>query len=461
LLDQLADLLYQRRFTPAIIRNYVSWVRRYIFFHHVRHPGAMGIPEVAAFLDYLAGPGEATLFEMAEAGQALRFLYDVMLEKSLGEWPWPQGLPQVQGATAMPAAPPRLLEQMRQLLRVRRYARRTEDCYVDWARRYILFHNKQHPAALGKGEVGRFLTDLAANGQVTASTQNQALNALLFLYQQVLEIPLGRLDFLKATRPGRLPVVLSRGEVKRVLDAVVGGDGLFRLMVALLYGAGLRLLECCRLRVQDVDLPRGQLLVRGGKGDKDRVVPLPHSLRVEVGRRVETRGITHQQDLAQGVDWVELPNALARKYPGAVRQLGWQFLFAGRRRSRDPRTGNVGRHHVHESLVQRAVSQARTRAGVAKRVSPHVFRHSFATHLLEQGHDVRTVQQLLGHKDANTTMIYLHVMEKGVAGVRSPLDLLDGLCPEEVAAAVNATRRLGSVVGPAATPGSLTAARAR
>ena len=371
----------------------------------------------------------------------------MLLEQRLPEWPWPQGLPTVQTIAAPPGTPPKLLEQMRALLRVRRYARSTEDCYVEWARRYILFHNKQHPAALGKGEVGRFLTDLAANGQVSASTQNQALHALLFLYQQVLEIPLGWLDFLKATRPGRLPVVLSRGEVKSVLDEIQGGEGLYLLMVSLLYGAGLRLLECCRLRVQDVDLARGQLLVRGGKGDKDRVVPLPRSLRAELGQRVEARRLLLQQDLAQGVDWVELPNALARKYPGAVRQLAWQFLFAGSRLSRDPRTGNRGRHHVHESLVRRAVGEARARAGIVKRVSPHVFRHSFATHLLERGIDIRTVQQLLGHKDLETTMIYTHVTEQGVANTPSPLDWLDELHPAEVCAAIDATRALNGQVG--------------
>jgi integron integrase len=438
LLDRLAVALHRRRFTPAVTRNYVRWVRCYIVHHQLRHPNELGVSEVAAFLEHLAGPGRATLFEIAEAGLALRFLYDMFLEKPLPEWPWPQGVPEVQVPAVPPGTPPKLLEQMRQLLRVRRYARRTEDCYVDWARRYILFHHKQHPAALDAGAVARFLTDLAANGQVTGSTQNQALHALFFLYQQVLEIPLGWLDYVKATRPSRLPVVLSRCEVKAVLAEVQGGGGLYRLMASLLYGSGLRLLECCRLRVQDVDLERGQLLVRGGKGDKDRVVPLPHSLRAELGQCIAARHRIHEQDLAQGVDWVELPGALARKYPGAVRQLGWQFLFAGERLSRDPRTGNRGRHHVHEGLVRRAVGAARARAAVSKRVSPHVFRHSFATHLLERGIDIRTVQQLLGHKDVETTMIYTHVMEKGVANTPSPLDWLDSVTPAEIAAATTA-----------------------
>jgi integron integrase len=444
LLERLVDALYQRRYTPAVIRNYESWVRRYIFFHHVRHPSELGVPEVAAFFAFLAGPEEATLFEMAEAGQALRFLYDVLLEQPLPDWPWPSGLPRVQGVEVPAGTSPKLLDQMRHLLRVRRYARRTEACYVDWARRYILFHGKQHPAALGPGAVGRFLTDLAANGHVSASTQSQALNALVFLYQQVLEIPLGRLDFLRATRPSRLPVVLSRGEVKQVLEALAEGDSLLRLMVALLYGSGLRLLECCRLRVHDLDLDRGQVLVRGGKGDKDRVVPLPRSLREELSQQREVRRRLHHQDLERGVNWVELPNALARKYPGAVRELGWQFLFAARRLSFDPRTGNQGRHHVHESRLQQAVAQARVQTGISKRVSPHVFRHSFATHLLERGIDIRTVQQLLGHKDLATTMIYTHVMEKGVASTPSPLDWLDELRPEDLRAALDATSQLGA-----------------
>jgi integron integrase len=325
-------------------------------------------------------------------------------------------------------------------LRVRHYARRTEDCYVDWVRRFILFHGKRHPADLQAPHIEAFLTYLAVQGHVSASTQNQALCALVFLYKQVLEIDLGRLHFGPATRPVRLPVVLSRNEVRRVLEAVDGAGGVYRVMADLLYGAGLRRLECCRLRVKDLDLERGQIMVRGGKGDKDRVVMLPRKLRPAIVALLDRRRALHERDLARGVARVELPNALARKYPQAARELGWQFLFASQLLSRDPRTEAVGRHHLHEAALQRAVALAARRAGLVKRVSCHTFRHSFATHLLEQGHDVRTVQELLGHKDANTTMIYLHVMEKGVAGVRSPLDLLDDLSSEEVRAAVEASR---------------------
>jgi integron integrase len=325
---------------------------------------------------------------------------------------------------------------------VRHYARRTEDCYVDWVRRFILFHGKRHPGDLRAPHVEAFLTNLAVGGHVSASTQNQALCALVFLYKQVLEIDLGRLHFGPAKRPVRLPVVLSRDEVRRVQEAVVGAGGVYRLMADLLYGAGLRRLECCRLRVKDIDLGRSQILVRGGKGDKDRVVMLPRKLRPALAALIERRQALHERDLARGVARVELPYALDRKYPNAARELAWQFVFASQQLSRDPRTGAVGRHHLHEAAMQRAVALAARQAGLPKRVSCHTFRHSFATHLLEQGHDVRTVQMLLGHKDANTTMIYLHVMEKGVAGVRSPLDLLDDLRPEELTAAVDATRRL-------------------
>jgi integron integrase len=424
----------------SLRQAYVDWARRYILFHGKRDPREMGPAEVGAFLDHLAGQEPATVFTLAEARGALALLYDVVLGRPLG--PLPTAVGATDGALA---AAPRLLDQVRHVLRVRHYARRTEDCYVDWVRRYVLFHGKRHPADLRAPHVEAFLTHLAVQGHVSAGTQNQALCALVFLYKQVLEIDLGRLRFGPATRPVRLPVVLSRDEVRRVLGAVEGADGAYRLMANLRYGAGLRRLECCRLRLKEIDLERGQILVRAGKGDKDRVVMLPRKLRGAIVSQVESRRALHERDLTRGVARVELPYALDRKYPNAARELGWQFLFASRQLSHDPRTGAVGRHHLHEAALQRAVAQAARRAGLAKRVSCHVFRHSFATHLLEQGHDVRTVQQLLGHKDANTTMIYLHVMEKGVAGVRSPLDLLDDLQPEEVAAAVNASRRLGAV----------------
>lgn len=303
---------------------------------------------------------------------------------------------------------------------------------------------------MGAAEVSRFLTHLAVEGHVAVSTQRQALNALVFLYKRVLEIELGRLDHLRATRPARLPTVLARAEVKLVLERVEGDNGRFRIMAELLYGAGLRLMECCRLRVHDLDVARSQITVRGGKGDKDRVVMLPRKLREPLTAQIEWRRTVLERDLAAGVDWVDLPGALDRKFPNARRELGWQFLFASRQLSQDPRTGRRGRHHVHEGSFSRAISRAVDRARINRRATPHTLRHSFATHLLETGYDIRTVQLLLGHKDVSTTMIYTHVMEKGVAGARSPLDLLDDLSADQVQAAVDATRKLSGSLPPVA-----------
>jgi integron integrase len=258
----------------------------------------------------------------------------------------------------------------------------------------------------------------------------------------VLEIDLGRLDAVRARRPKRLPVVLAPEEVAAVLERVAGADGVFRLMARLLYGCGLRLLECCQLRVKDVQLERGQIIVRAGKGNKDRVVMLPRSLRGELERQLEWRRQLHERDLARGVARVELPDALERKYPRAAQELGWQFVFASRQLSHCPRTGRLGRHHVYPASVQRAVAQAGRAAGLRHPLHCHTFRHSFATHLVERGVDIRSVQQLLGHESLETTMIYTHVARQGVAGVRSPLDLLDELTGDDVAAAVHATRTL-------------------
>jgi integron integrase len=239
-----------------------------------------------------------------------------------------------------------------------------------------------------------------------------------------------------------LPVVASQAEVRQVIDAVEGGGGLFRLAVQVLYGAGLRKMECLRLRVHDLHCDRGQILVRGGKGDKDRVVMLPRKLQPALVEQVQRRRAQHERDLAGGQAWVELPHALARKYPAAARELGWQFFFASRQSSRDPRTGNVGRHHIHEGAFQRAIATAVRKAGLTKPISAHTFRHRFATHLLERGCDLRTLQQWLGHKDVSTTMIYTHVSEKGAAGTASPLDFLDEVTPAEIAAAIAATGAL-------------------
>jgi integron integrase len=315
---------------------------------------------------------------------------------------------------------------------------------VEWAERYIRFHQLRHPRDMGAAEIEQFLTHLAVRRHVSASTQNQALCALLFLYQEVLGFELPRLDAVRARRPKRLPTVLSPAEVRQVLDAVRGNDGIFALMARLLYGAGLRREECCRLRVHDLDLSRQQLVVRHGKGGKDRVVMLPRSLRPELERQVAGRRELHERDQAAGLARVALPDALARKYPKAAQEFGWQFLFASRQRSRDPKTGDIGRHYIDPGSLARAVTVARHRAGLDHRVGCHPLRHSFATHLVERGVDIRSVQQLLGHESLDTTMIYTHVARQGVASVTSPLDLLEDADRDTIRAALEATQEMRS-----------------
>lgn len=315
---------------------------------------------------------------------------------------------------------PRLLDQVRERARLRHYSLRTERAYVSWARRFILANGKRHPRLLGGAEVERFLTDLAARDDVASGTQNQALAALLFLYRDVLGLKLPWMqDVVRAKRPRRLPVVLSRAEVDRLLAAL---DGPPRLMAALLYGTGMRVMECVRLRIKDVDFERNEILVRQGKGEKDRRVPLPRALREDLQRAIERALLLHRHDLAEGFGETRLPHALAKKYPGAAREPGWQFVFPSAQRSVDPRTGRTHRHHVDDSVLQRAVKRARTLASIAKPATCHTLRHSFATHLLEAGQDIRTVQELLGHKDLGTTQIYTHVLGRGAGAVLSPLD---------------------------------------
>jgi integron integrase len=294
-----------------------------------------------------------------------------------------------------------------------------------WIRRFIFFHGKRHPAEMGAPEITKFLSSLAVEGNVAASTQNQALSALLFLYRDVLDQDLPWLDdVVRAKRPARIPVVLTRDEVRTVLLQM---HGVPRLMAMLLYGAGLRLLECAHLRVKDVDFARSQLVVRSGKGDKDRVTMLPAVVKAELTRHLEAVKQQHEMDLRHGAGWVELPSALARKYPNAGREWPWQWVFPATRIYVERATGQRRRHHLHESVLQRAVREALMKAAIPKRASCHTFRHSFATHLLEDGHDIRTVQELLGHRDVNTTMIYTHVLNRGPAGVQSPADRMTTL----------------------------------
>jgi integron integrase len=330
-------------------------------------------------------------------------------------------IPVLGTATAGPAAP-KLLDLLRERIRLRHYSIRTETQYIHWAKRFILFHGKRHPAGMGAPEVEAFLTHLAVEGHVAASTQNQALSALLFLYREVLgqDLPWMQ-DMVRAKRPARLPVVLTPGEVAAVLERM---QGTHALMARLLYGSGMRLMEAVRLRIKDVDFERTELLVRDGKGGKDRVTMLPRKLVEPLRAHWVWRRRLYEDDRSKGMAAVFLPDALERKYPLAAQEWGWQYAFPSGSYSVDPRSGVQRRHHVDEKGLQRAMKQAVQAAGLAKPATPHTLRHSFATHLLQNGYDIRTVQELLGHADVATTMIYTHVLNKGGKGVFSPLDAL-------------------------------------
>ena len=326
----------------------------------------------------------------------------------------------VSPTTAAVASSPKLLDRVRWHLRVKHYSIRTEQAYVDWIRRYILFHGKRHPNEMGERQITQFLTHLAVDKHVAASTQNQAFSALLFLYQQVLERKLDFIDNVqRVTRPSKLPVVFTPSEARSVL-AHLKGD--YRLMAELLYGSGLRLMECLRLRVKDIDFGYGHITVRDGKGLRDRITVLPEQLRQPLRRHLERTREIHQRDLADGNGRVYLPFALDQKYRKANRSWPWQYVFPAEKLSNDPRSGEKRQHHTMENNLQKAVKIAIQRSGIRKTGSCHTFRHSFATHLLDNGQDIRTVQELLGHKDVSTTMIYTHVLNKPGLAVRSPLD---------------------------------------
>jgi integron integrase len=446
LLDQLrqAALTQYGRSEPA--ERHVDWVRRFILFHGKRHPRELNLAAAGAFLTHVVQTEKDPLRAAEQAQEAITFLYDEVLHLPIGELLIPK--------------PPRLLDRLSHALRVRHAARSTEENYANWVERFIRFHGMRHPNTMGAAEIEMFLTDLAVNRHVSASTQNQAFSAILFLYQSVLDIELPRIDALRARRPKRLPAVLSTEEVSRLLDAVQGGEGVFRLMARLLYGTGMRRDECCRLRVQELDLGRAQIIIRHGKGGKDRVVMLPKSLRPDLERHLSWRRALHDRDIAAGLARVALPDALARKYPKAAKEFGWQFLFASRQRSRDPKTGDVGRHHVDAGSLARAIGDARSRTEIVHRVGCHTLRHSFATHLVERGVDIRTIQVLLGHESLETTMIYTHVARKGPAGVTSPLDVLPDVTAESIEEAVAANRRLGGgrIVRPGDKPTASVAA---
>jgi integron integrase len=317
-----------------------------------------------------------------------------------------------------------LLDQVSEVMRLRHYSIRTESSYIGWIKRFCIFHNMKHPVKMGIPEIEAFLSHLATDKKIGRSTQNQAFNALLFLYKQVLKIPLDQpINALRARRRQRVPVVMTREETRRVLESM---SGQMKMMAQLMYGSGLRLMECVRLRVQDLDFSADQLTVRSGKGDKDRRTMLPVEIQPELSEHLKWVKIIHDRDLADGYGRVYLPPALDRKYPSAGKQWIWQYVFPATSRSRDPRSGEIRRHHIHPSAFQKSLKKAVQMAGLTKRVTSHTFRHSFATHLLANGYDIRTIQDLLGHADVSTTMIYTHVLNKGGRGVRSPLDSLEG-----------------------------------
>lgn len=317
--------------------------------------------------------------------------------------------------------PPKLLDQVRDRIRTKHYSLRTETQYTQWIKRFILFHGKRHPQAMGSAEIEAFLTHLAVAGKVSASTQNQALSALLFLYKEILSIDLPWLnEIVRAKQPQRLPTVLTRTEVQAIL---VRMSGTYGLMANLLYGTGMRLMECVRLRVKDVDFERREILIRDGKGAKDRITMLPESLADPLQAHLLHRRTLFDDDSRLGKASVYLPDALERKYPNAATEWAWQYIFPSGSFSIDPRSGAERRHHIDEKLLQRAMKKAVQASGITKLATPHTLRHSFATHLLDSGYDIRTIQELLGHKDVHTTMIYTHVLNKGGRGVRSPLDM--------------------------------------
>jgi integron integrase len=332
----------------------------------------------------------------------------------------PQGARRLALRPAPSRHQPKLIDRVREALRLRHRSPKTEKAYVAWIRRFIIFNGKRHPSEMGSAEIERFLSSLAVEGGVSASTQNQALAAILFLYRDVLDVKLPWMEgIVRARRPERLPVVLTRHEVAALLGELTGRD---HLMATLLYGSGLRLLECLRLRVKEIDFEKREILVRSGKGNKDRVTVLPEVTLEPLRIHMESVRQQHEADLVQDFGGATLPDAIARKYPQAGREWPWQYVFPASRTIFDPSRGGRVRHHLDESVLQRAVKEAATRARLSKPASCHTLRHSFATHLLSSGYDIRTVQELLGHRDVSTTMIYTHVLNRGGLGVRSPVD---------------------------------------
>lgn len=343
---------------------------------------------------------------------------------SFKEKPAVANSPAIRVVTPIPTTDqkPKLLTQLSQAMRSRHYSRNTESTYIHWVKRFIFFHHVRHPKDMAEPEINAFLTHLAVREHVSASTQNQALCAIIFLYKYVINRKIGDIgEVIRARKPVRLPVVMTRDEVKDVLSNLTGDKW---IIAYLMYGAGLRLMECLRLRIQDLDFSKNQIIVRSGKGDKDRITMFPESVKKPLTEHLNKVKKIHESDLANGFGRVLLPDALARKYPNASKEFRWQWVFPQETLWQNKKTGERGRHHIDESIIQKSVKDAVTKAGLVKRATCHTFRHSFATHLLENGYDIRTVQELLGHKDLKTTMIYTHVLNKGPSAVRSPADNL-------------------------------------
>ncbi len=463
LLDEVRTRIRACHLAIGAEEAYVQWIRRFILFHNKRHPRELGQPHVTRFLDDLAKNECAPAPARSQARSAISFLYREVLHFPLrsssrraansppdnGDPPAISCLPpplevkpsssmaiaaasgtslQTPPPTTSPTAQnitlpqqPKLLDRVHQAIRVRHYSRRTEEAYVHWIKKYIFFHGVRHPQDMGAGEVTQFLSHLAVKCRVSASTQNQAFSALLFLYQQVLNIPLENIDALRAKRPKHLPLILTPDEVGAVLSRM---QGLPLLVSQLSYGSGMRLLECLQTRVKDLDFQRREVTVRDGKGEKDRVTMLPDALREPLTEQLAKVHQQHQQDLGEGLGRAPLPNALAEKYPHADREWAWQYVFPATSHYRDRHTGVRHRHHLHESVIQKAFRRAVVEANITKPATFHTLRHAFATELLANHYDIRTIQELLGHSHVDTTMIYTHVLNKGGRGVESPLDRL-------------------------------------
>lgn len=447
--DRYLELLHKQGVKPPADRWFVIRAEAYIKANPERRLAEQTPDDVRRYLSDLGKLGRMNDWQFRQSVDAIQKLFELVGVPWLHQVDWDywrdsaQALPATHPTIARasgqpPASPPHddgspakdsvtgenaaLIDRLVTVVRQRNYSIRTEQAYRSWAERFLVFIGHRDPRTAGTPEVVSFLETLAVRGNVAASTQNQALNALIFFYDQALEQPLGDLGaFIRAKRPQRLPVVLTRGEVLKLLD---GLEGTYRLMASLLYGTGIRLMECLRLRVKDVDFAYHQIVVRDGKGQKDRVTPLPEKLTEPLQAHLERVKALHKTDLQQGNGEVFLPFALAKKYPNAAREWGWQYLFPSGRLAVDPRSGAIRRHHLHENGLQKAVKRAATAARLAKQANCHALRHSFATHLLETGHDIRTVQELLGHSDVSTTMIYTHVLNRGGRGVVSPLDKL-------------------------------------